>query len=224
MGLLEKLKSALGLDGERSAGSGGSSTGDTGVTVEREPSTESENAVKGTEASASGPSVGEGSETGDEPSTAPATEPVDAETGSDAGSTGSGADIVQEVESETDAEPDAGSESDAEPDAGAEPESAVEPESEDEAETEPDMETETESDAEAEDEDEAEPEPEADEAADSPPVTEINGIGPAYGDRLNNVGVETVAELAAADAADLASQTDLSETRIAGWIEQAEEF
>lgn len=222
MGLLEKLKSALGLDGERSAGSGGSSTGDTGVTVEREPSTESENAVKGTEASASGPAVGEGSETGDEPSAASATEPVDAETGSDAGSTGSGADIVQEVESGTDAD------TDAEPDAGVEPDSPVEPESGDEADSETASETEAESEAdsetETESEDEAEAEPDADEAADSPSVTEINGIGPAYGDRLNNVGVETVAELAAADAAELASQTDLSETRISGWIEQAEEF
>ncbi|WP_225333741.1 helix-hairpin-helix domain-containing protein [Halomicrobium urmianum] len=212
MGLLEKLKAALGLDGERSAGSGGSSTGDTGVTVEREPSTESENAVKGTEAGASGSTVGTSSETGDEPTAAPATGSVGAETDSDAGSAGSGADIVQEGESDAAADTDDGSETDAEPEstAGTEFVDEAEPESEDEEES--------------ESESEAEPESDADEASDSPPVTEINGIGPAYGDRLNNVGVETVAELAAADAAELASQTDLSETRISGWIEQAEEF
>ena len=56
MGLLQKLKSALGLDGTGSSESGRS--GDVDVTIEREPSTEDEDAVKGTETS-SEPSAAE---------------------------------------------------------------------------------------------------------------------------------------------------------------------
>lgn len=53
------------------------------------------------------------------------------------------------------------------------------------------------------------------------PVETITGIGPAYAGRLEDAGVETVDDLAAADAGALAAETDLSETRIRGWIEQA---
>ncbi|MFB6134814.1 MAG: helix-hairpin-helix domain-containing protein [Halanaeroarchaeum sp.] len=53
-------------------------------------------------------------------------------------------------------------------------------------------------------------------------VEEIKGIGPAYAGRLAQAGVENVADLAEADAAQLAEETDLSETRIQGWIERAQ--
>ncbi|ELY61150.1 DUF4332 domain-containing protein [Natronolimnohabitans innermongolicus] len=69
------------------------------------------------------------------------------------------------------------------------------------------------------------PDDEADAEPDEPapePVDSIKGIGPAYADRLTAAGVETVADLAAADAADLAEQTDVSEKRIQGWIDRAE--
>lgn len=67
---------------------------------------------------------------------------------------------------------------------------------------------------------ESEPEAEEPEAAgESPDV--IKGIGPSYADRLADAGVETVSELADADADDLAEQTDLSETRLERWIERA---
>lgn len=56
------------------------------------------------------------------------------------------------------------------------------------------------------------------------PVTEISGIGPSYSDRLADAGIITVGELANADAATIANETDLSEKRIAGWIESAEEL
>jgi predicted flap endonuclease-1-like 5' DNA nuclease len=54
-------------------------------------------------------------------------------------------------------------------------------------------------------------------------VQEINGIGPAYGKRLADAGVETVAELADADAAELADASGISEKRIAGWKSVAAE-
>lgn len=67
-------------------------------------------------------------------------------------------------------------------------------------------------------------EPSADAGPDeggSEAVDTISGIGPAYAERLGAAGVETVAELADADAAELAAATDIAEGRIAGWIEQA---
>lgn len=62
------------------------------------------------------------------------------------------------------------------------------------------------------------PEPAVDGADD--PVDTVSGIGPAYAERLADAGVETVGDLASADAADLATATGLGEGRIAGWIDQ----
>jgi predicted flap endonuclease-1-like 5' DNA nuclease len=53
------------------------------------------------------------------------------------------------------------------------------------------------------------------------PVQTITGIGPAYAERLDTVGIETVGELAAADAALVADGTDVSESRVGDWIERA---
>ncbi|MFC4551710.1 MULTISPECIES: class III poly(R)-hydroxyalkanoic acid synthase subunit PhaC [Halorussus] len=52
----------------------------------------------------------------------------------------------------------------------------------------------------------------------------LEGIGPAYEERLTEAGFETVEELADADEVDLARRTTLSEKRVQGWIEQAQEF
>ena len=46
---------------------------------------------------------------------------------------------------------------------------------------------------------------EAEEADDSPSVNTVKGIGPAYADRLEAAGIHTVADLANADAAELAA-------------------
>jgi predicted flap endonuclease-1-like 5' DNA nuclease len=54
-------------------------------------------------------------------------------------------------------------------------------------------------------------------------VDTVSGIGPAYAGRLADAGVETVAELAAADAADLAGETDISEKRLQRLIDRAAE-
>ena len=158
MGLLQILKSVFGLNGAEPSRS---QSGDVDVTVEREPSTDDEDAVKGT----------------DTASTDAAPESP-----------------VSEAEPET----KAGSESDHEADADS-PVEEAEPESP------------------AEDTDEA-----VEGSDDS--VTEINGIGPAYAERLSDVGIETVGELAAADAAEIDAETDLSEKRVADWIEQAQAY
>lgn len=86
--------------------------------------------------------------------------------------------------------------------------------------------TETESEVGEPEELETEPEePEPEEPAadlgtdESPDV--LDGIGPAYAERLSDAGVETVADLAAADAADLAEESDIAEGRIETWIERA---
>jgi predicted flap endonuclease-1-like 5' DNA nuclease len=57
-----------------------------------------------------------------------------------------------------------------------------------------------------------------------PAVSEISGIGPAYSDRLQSIGVETVDQLAEAEPDDIASQTDISIGRVSNWIERARNF
>ena len=189
MGLLQKLKSVFGLNGAEP--SSGRSAGDVDVTVEREPSTDDEDAVKGTD-----------------------TATTDVETTAETESP------VSEAEPETDLEPEP------EPDLEADDESAVE---EAEPETEPAVESDDEADSEPEAEVEADPESEPDdeppaaEGSDDP-VTELNGIGPAYGERLSNLDIETVGELAVADADEIEAETDLSAKRVSDWIEQATEY
>jgi predicted flap endonuclease-1-like 5' DNA nuclease len=68
-----------------------------------------------------------------------------------------------------------------------------------------------------------EPEETAD-ATESPSVQELKGIGPAYGERLADAGVGTVADLAEADPEDLAERTTVSESRLREWIERARDF
>lgn len=156
MGILQKLKSALGLDG---ASSDTNRSGDVDVTVEREPSTADEDAVKGTDTSTS--SAESAADTDD----------------AGAPSTGDEVDEATDAEEATDTEADA---SDAE-----------------EA-------TDTE--------------------GSTDPVTELNGIGPAYAERLSGQDIETVGELAVADPDAVAAETDLGATRVANWVEQAREY
>ena len=51
-------------------------------------------------------------------------------------------------------------------------------------------------------------------------VESVDGIGPTYADRLRDAGIETVADLAAADAATVADAAQVSESRAADWIDQ----
>ena len=57
-----------------------------------------------------------------------------------------------------------------------------------------------------------------------PSVEEIKGIGPAYAERLAGIGIETIDELAEADAAAVAEETSVGEKRAATWIDRANEF
>jgi len=206
MGLLEKLKSALGLDGARSSEASPSS--DVDVTVEREPSTEAEDAVKGTETSLTdevtddGPGVEEAEPEPDEAGAESEPAPDEMDSGAEpaADDTESAADTDSEADAAETAEPDA-AEADSD---DSEPEQTVE-------------------DAEADSEADGDTEPAAVEGS-SDPVTELNGIGPAYAERLHGLDIETVGELAVADAADIADQTDLGEKRVADWIDQAEAY
>ena len=67
-------------------------------------------------------------------------------------------------------------------------------------------------------------EPATDESTDSPSVEEIKGIGPTYAERLESIGVETVADLAAADPAEVAAAAQTGESRAGDWVERAQDF
>lgn len=56
------------------------------------------------------------------------------------------------------------------------------------------------------------------------PVAEIRGIGPTYSERLTEVGIETVADLAAADTEAVAAAAQVSESRASDWQTQATEW
>jgi predicted flap endonuclease-1-like 5' DNA nuclease len=64
----------------------------------------------------------------------------------------------------------------------------------------------------------------ADDDGGGDPVHNIRGIGPAYADRLADMGIDTVAELAAAAPEDVAEGTNVSESRVTRWIERAAEY
>lgn len=53
------------------------------------------------------------------------------------------------------------------------------------------------------------------------PLQEIVGIGPAYHQALADIGITTFAELAGADAAEIAASLHIPAGRVAPWIEQA---
>ncbi len=57
-----------------------------------------------------------------------------------------------------------------------------------------------------------------------PSVEEIKGIGPAYAERLAGIDIETVGDLAGADAAAVAEGASVGEKRAATWIDRANEF
>lgn len=52
-------------------------------------------------------------------------------------------------------------------------------------------------------------------------VDVLKGIGPSYAEQLDAAGIETVADLAKADPADLAEETDIAASRVKRWTERA---
>lgn len=169
------------------------------VTVEHDPDASDEAAVKGVDADA----------TADDAHGSPATAGADAGTAdpSDADAAGS-----------TGSEPSAVEEGEAVEEAPDDVEATDDTEVTDEAGTV--EETETADDTGASDDagaaGDADPS-----GAGGEPVETVKGVGPAYADRLGTAGVETLDDLAAADAADLAERTSLSEKRLSRWIERA---
>ncbi|ELZ27409.1 hypothetical protein C475_05805 [Halosimplex carlsbadense 2-9-1] len=193
MGLIERIKSALGLGassstsqpaasstdgpspGEDPGAAGDGASGDgVDVTVEHEPATASEDAVKGTD-------------TATDSASTTAAEPTDAEVDTDS-----------EAETETDTETDSGTETDDAADAADAAGDA--------------------------DDAAADEEPSAGAPTDPAPDAEledIKGIGPTYAERLREAGVDGVGALAESDAAALSEETDIAESRVENWVEQA---
>ncbi len=79
-------------------------------------------------------------------------------------------------------------------------------------------------DEESTDEGEAESTDEASEddaeSGDDSDIEDVNGIGPTYADRLRDSGIETPADLADADPAEVADIAETSESRAEDWIDQ----
>ena len=223
MGLLEKLKSLLGRDDDRSHRRERG-----GVTVERSAEdgtdTDPSGGGPGTTAEAKGATTAgaKGATTADaEPDPS-----IDGEPESATDRTG-----AEDIDTETD-----------DTDGGVTTEDDTEGEIDD-AEDDADDDTEAETEADTDDAEDDDSKVDADDDEDNDhggaaeadakiddttvdgvegePTTEIKGIGPAYADRLADAGVETVEELAAADAAALAEAADISETRLQGWIDRA---
>ena len=59
--------------------------------------------------------------------------------------------------------------------------------------------------------------------ADGTPVDDVKGIGPAYSDRLGEIGIRSAEELATADPADVAAQISVPEKTVRKWVDRADE-
>lgn len=247
MGLLGAVKRLLGI-GRTDEDSG---RGDASVTVEREreaPDAGTEAAVKGTGgADEPADSVAAGTEAaGSTGSVVDADAEGAAEPAEGAGTPGTGEiEDVSDDEAETETgdvgepEPSAddepvATETDAtastesmvdeteaseDPSTAAEPAEAAGPESEDVTTDVDDLEPSGEEPTDGDGGDGGD-----DDGDDGIPVDEIKGIGPAYAERLGEIGVETVADLIDADVADVAERTTVSEKRVNRWIDRAREF
>lgn len=59
--------------------------------------------------------------------------------------------------------------------------------------------------------------------AEGTPVDEVKGIGPAYSDRLDEIGIHSVEQLAAADADEVAGRIAVAEKTVGKWIDRAQD-
>jgi polyhydroxyalkanoate synthase len=64
-------------------------------------------------------------------------------------------------------------------------------------------------------------EDETDDDATSAELETLDGVGPAYAERLRDAGVQSVTDLAASDVVSLADEADVPVSRLEGWITQA---
>lgn len=225
--ILRKIKQLLGM-GSGSDGSGRS--GQDVVVQEKRSDPETEAAVKGVDEGGSVDAAEEAAETAEEPAETEG-EPVEGTTEADEAheadeELGSG-DVDEPVAAGTDASASTESlvdeaEATEHPESRAEPAEAAGPGADDETTDVEEADSSVEDpDTSAEDTDSSAED--ADEVADTE-VDEIKGIGPAYSDRLGDVGINSVAQLAEADAADLAERTSVPEGTVQKWIDRAQEF
>lgn len=197
MSIITTIKQLLGMTDE----SGRDDRGDPTVTIEREageePATETESAVKGGTA-------GSGDATTSDPADGTETDSPD---------DGVTTDATPESDAITESDTPSAGEDVTEPETGTE--ATTETEDGDTSDTADESETTDGSDA-------SDEEHQAETATTS--VVELKGIGPAYSDRLADAGIETVAELAAADAGELAPALNVGEGRVRRWIDRAREY
>ena len=227
MALLQKIKEKLGFG----SGDAEGDARETEVTVESDPAAEGDvatddgegatPAAAGSEAAASTGSLvdeepggdGEGEDAGiddeerEEVTDEPAEDEVDADEPVDEEPVEDDADADEPAEDDADAdEPVEGDAVDEEPAAGddaAATDTAAEP-------------------AEAADDEAEGVAVDADDVGTD--LEEIRGIGPAYAERLAEIGIRSVEGLADADAAAVAEGTSVGEKRAATWIDRANEF
>lgn len=215
MALLRKLKSLLGLDEGRSS-SDRSGDDSVGVTVEHDRSDDrtapepEPGSGSAAETDPEGPPIGSGPESepiGQEPAGIDAEEPVDEETASNPeeappGTDTPGTETAEPAPAETGESADEGAgvdgTVDVEPDVDSpEPEGGVE--------SEPDIGDSVGDEGGSSDE----------------ALQDLKGIGPSYETTLSEAGIETVDELADADADELSDETGLSSKRLQRWIDRA---
>lgn len=130
-----------------------------------------------------------------------------------------------DADSSTDALVDEESASE-EPTTAAEPAEAAGPESEDVSSDIEEAEPEgggADSETDAQAEDDATDATDTTGADDGRPVDEVKGIGPAYSERLAEIGINSAEGLADADPEDLAERIDVPEKTIRKWIDRASE-
>lgn len=212
MNLLDKIKSILNIESGESKHTNGTATADVS-SYESNSSDASGNGTADTE--------DDSSDTEAEPARETLAEVEEAEPHPDAseehtvdggGEAVATAGVDTESGSETDArsetQTDADTATDVDADAGVvETQTDEGAETDEEAESEPQTDTETASEA---------------ETIDSEPVNVIKGVGATYAERLGEAGIETVDELAAADPAAVADETNISAKRIERWVGRAE--
>lgn len=227
MGLLQKLKSVLGLDGARQSATGA----EPDVTVEREPSAESERAVKGggsaRESGADTPRAPQSATSAGESEAASGTrddrDAAGAPSSSDSGT--SAAEKIEAAAGDSSADEDPGTDSGT-ADAGPGPSGdEVGDAAEDSAEAA--ASDEIGSDDAGSDETDSDERATVEEPADATPsaaLEEINGIGPTYADRLEKADIADVGDLAGSDPETVADAAQTSPSRAEDWIAQAEEF
>ena len=203
MGLLSKLKSVLGL-GSGDDDPSDRRTGDVGVTVERER----DEADAANEAAVKGVDEHDDAESEPADATEDETEPEHGTESEEPHEPGADADAEAEPEDEspTEAGPEA-DEAEADAEAGDVEEADAEAGDVEEADTD-------DAEADAEDDEESEPETGGD-------LQDIKGIGPAYADRLSEVGIESIGELADADFEAVADEADLAPGRVEQWVDRA---